>query len=204
MTGWGRSADKLISNSQRVNYTMYKSGDVDDIIKVILFADKVGRFYTEKFAAKLKRSDDYQTLENIWDFVKEHIKYIVDIPGHEKIKSPGATWKDKFGDCKSHSVLVGSLLHNLGFDFVYRVAFYDAAHPELGHIYCVAVLDGKEVIVDTVNTAFDKQEPYWKAFDYSPHSGKKVQISGIKSGNWLWAGGLAGILFLIFKKMSND
>lgn len=204
MSKWGRSANRLIGNSQRLNYTFFKNGDVDDIINVILFADQTGRFYTEKFAGQLKESSDYRTLNNVWDFVKKNIKYVVDKPGHEKIKSPGATWKDKFGDCKSHSVMVGSLLHNLGYDFVYRVAFYDPSHPELGHIYPVVKLKGKEIIVDTVNTDFDKEEIYWKANDYSPETGKKVQLSGIKNSIWIWVAGLGGILFLLSKKMSND
>jgi len=197
-------AGRFVGSSKRIEYTFFKDGKVKDIIKVILFADVEGRFYTENLAPKLKGHNDYRTLENVWDFVNSKIKYVVDTPGYEKIKSPGATWKDKFGDCKSHSVFVGSLLHHLGFEFYYRVSFYDPEHPELGHIYCIAKSGGKEIIVDTVNTAFDKEEPFWKKQDYHPKSGKKVSLSGLNQNNGLsffsWVS-LAGISYYLYKKL---
>lgn len=204
MTRWGRSAERLMGNSQRVNYTVFQNGNVDDIIKVILFADQMGREFTQQFAEQLRGPTEMKTLENVWDFVKDNIRYQVDKSGHEKIKSPGATWKDKYGDCKSHTVLVGSLLHNLGFDFNYKLVFFDPAFPQLGHIYSVVKLNGRDVIIDTVNKKFNKEEPYWKAYEYSPETGRKVQVSGISKNSWIGTGLLAGFLFWVFKNLSND
>ena len=175
------NADKLIRKSPRREIVVHKDGDVQDIINVILMADKVGADYTKRLAKRLKRKNDVDTLQGVYDFVKSNIRYKIDAPGFEKVKSPGATWKDKYGDCKSHTVFVGSLIKNMGYDYFYRVAFYDPSNPYQGHIYTVAIVDDKEVVLDTVNTGFDKEESFWKAYDYSPNGNKKKiqSISGL-------------------------
>lgn len=179
---WSALADQYIEKSTGKKELVHRNGNVDQIITVILSADQKGRGFTKRFARHLRGSSDMKTLRNIWKFTKENIQYIRDRSGDEVIKSPGATWETKKGDCKSFSVFIGSLLGNLDYTYKYRVAFYDPKTPEQGHIYPVAVLkDGSEVIVDAVWDHFNDEVPYWKAYDYDPASGTRSQISGIQS-----------------------
>jgi hypothetical protein len=150
-------------------------------------ADELSQPFTARFAKFLRGKNDLQTLKNVWAFVKENITYRRDQPGDEVVKSPGALWETKVGDCKSFSVMIGSILNNLGYNYKYRVAFYNPLQPNQGHIYPVVVLDdGTEIIVDAVHEKFNKQAKYWKATDYFP-GGKKSALSGIGQGdvkNW--------------------
>lgn len=195
-------ADRYIEKSTGKKELIHRNGNVDQIIAVILAADQKGRGFTKRFARHLKAGSDRQTLRNIWKFTKSNIKYLRDRAGDEVIKSPGATWETRKGDCKSFSVFIGSILGNLGYDYKYRVAFYDPKTPEQGHIYPVAILkDGTEVIVDAVWDYFDSEVPYWKAYDYNPSDGTRSQVSGIGtkpvllglSLNWIKTLAIAGL-----------
>lgn len=171
-------ATRLISKSSSKTVLLHENGKVPDIIAAILKADAKAAPFTAEFAPHLKGKTRYATLRNIWRFTKDHIRYKEDEPGDERIKSPGATWKDRYGDCKSFSVFIGSLLKNLGIPYFYRVVFYDKRNPSQGHIYPVARLqDGTLVIMDAVHSRFDDELPYWKAQDYDPSTGQLLQES---------------------------
>lgn len=168
-----RLANRYIGKSPNVSKTMFKNASVDDIINVILYADTLSKPFTDQFAPMLRARTDEDTLRNVWKFVRDNIRYIEDNEGNEIVKSPGKTWQDKTGDCKSMSVMVASLLKNLGYQYYYRVAFYDPSTPNQGHIYPVAVTaEGEEYIVDAVHPRFDVEYTYWKKQDYQPGSGK--------------------------------
>lgn len=171
-------ANRYIEKSPGIEITLFEDATVEDIIHGILMASRHGARFTERFAPMLKGRDDMATLRNVWEFVRRNIAYQRDADGHEIIKSPGRTWQDRFGDCKSMSVKVASLLENLGFDYFFRVAFYDPAEPNQGHIYPVVALPGGgKVVVDAVHPRFDMEYQWWKKRDYYP---PKRRISGLK------------------------
>ncbi|NUO01007.1 MAG: hypothetical protein HUU01_10375 [Saprospiraceae bacterium] len=147
---------------------MYSNARIGDIVQAVLHADSKGSYFVETMAESLRKGSDRETLRAVWRFVKDNIRYVRDPPRRELVKSPGATWASKTGDCKSMSVMIGSLLRCLGYRYFYRVARYDPKNPEQGHIYPVALVNGREVIVDAVHDAFDREYDYWKKQDYSP------------------------------------
>lgn len=185
--------------------TVTENADMAKIIATIMDADERSKPFTAQFAHYLKGRNDYETLGNIWNFVKTEIRYVRDRPGDEVVKSPGQLWKSREGDCKSFSIFIGSILNNLGYNYKYRVAIYSALTPQQGHIYPVAILpDGEEVVVDAVHTRFDDQAPYYKAWDYIPGTtGRKPvsSISGIGAPNKGYLGlALAMIATILFVK----
>ncbi|MEM9261574.1 MAG: hypothetical protein AAGA62_18180, partial [Bacteroidota bacterium] len=188
---------KIGTSKQETQFTI--EGGLDEIIDVIRLADRKAAPFTRDFAPLLRGSTPKRTLYNIWKFVRKNIRYVADPNGHEKIKSPGATWASRYADCKSMSLFVGSILRNLDFRYTYRVVFYDRNNPERGHIYPVVLLDdGQEVIVDTVHYAFNEELVYWKGYNYDPETGYKAKVSGIQSNVWTkWAIlGLGALLVL--------
>ncbi len=166
--------------------TLTENADMARIIQGIIDADELSKPFTAQFARYLQGRDDYETLRNIWNFVKKEIKYVRDRPGDEVVKSPGQLWASRQGDCKSFTLFIGSILNNLGYSYKYRVAIYSPLTPQQGHIYPVVVLpNGEEVVVDAVHTKFDDEAKYYKAWDYTPggKGRKAVSIAGIGSVN---------------------
>jgi hypothetical protein len=116
-----------------------KDGNTEDIIKAVLWGDSRPEHVscTKDFAPTLKGSSDAQTIYNVWSYVKKNIKYILDPEGKQYIKSPAATNADGFADCKSRSVMMASLLRNLGIPYAYRFASYSGGYP-VTHVYVIA------------------------------------------------------------------
>ncbi len=204
-------AKRYIQPSTNRVEVLHHQADVKDIIETILHADGMSAQFTRRFAPYLKDKDDYRTLKNIWSFVRRYIRYERDQAGNEVIKSPGRTWADRFADCKSMSVMVGSLLKNLGFRYFYRVAFYDSDNPQQGHIYPVAILPGGEkVIIDAVHHSFDEEVTFWRADDYNPSTGERQEdvaaVAGPATLPWMPWAMIAGGLTLMYwyNQRAND
>lgn len=151
----------------------HKDGDTMDIIDTILYADNRDNHVTSRImrdaANKLQDADPYQTLYNVWAFVKDNIKYKADTPGHEKIKDPGYLYHYGEGDCKSFSLMIGSILRNYkNIGFSYRFVSYQNQN-DYSHVYVIAFIKGikRAIIVDAVHSKFDDEVPYTMKKDYS-------------------------------------
>ena len=147
------------------NILRHKDGNTWDIISVIMRADqKMGKnmcAFAEQFEAT------YESLYDLWYWVRKNIKYIADKPGHEKVKHPEVTWKDGFGDCKSFSLLVASVLRCIGVKYKYRFTSY-SKNSDPTHVYVIAQLKGREIIIDSVHTKYDDEADYIKKWDKMP------------------------------------
>lgn len=155
----------------------YRDGDTTDIIAVIMDMDAEADKYVNVGAAQcLIGADDYDTLENVWRFVKKNVTYKPDARGREVVKSPAALFSIGKGDCKSFSIAEASLLRALGFKGIrYRFAAYNNA-SDVTHVYVVCKLRGKDVVLDAVHDYFDDEVRYsWK----KDISASRAKISGI-------------------------
>ncbi|HRG37190.1 MAG TPA: transglutaminase-like domain-containing protein [Bacteroidia bacterium] len=153
---------RVIPKPSGIKRTMYEDGDTWDIIKVILMADtKLGKYMCE-FASQFEKS--YAGLYEIWHFVHKNIRYVADRPGLEKVKDPRQTWRDGYGDCKSFSLFLASILRCLNIKYKYRFVSY-GRNPEPTHVYVVATLNNQEVILDSVHDKFDQEVDYSKKWD---------------------------------------
>ncbi len=168
----------------------FRDGDTDDIVKVIMDMDSMSDKYVDVEAAEcLIGSDDYETLRNVWKFVKTNVTYRADARGKEVVKSPAALFEIGRGDCKSFSIAEVALLRALGFKGIrYRFAAYDGGR-DVTHVYVVCKLRGQDVILDAVHSRFDDEVPYaWK----KDIPAARAHISGIgatrpdKSGTHRW------------------
>ncbi len=108
-----RIADQVMPRPDNVREVRFDQGDTKDIIQVILYANQFIGPHTKELSRYFKKRNDYQSCRKIWQFVKKNIRYRKDADGFENVKSPAKTWFDKYGDCKSMSLLIGSLLKNL-------------------------------------------------------------------------------------------
>lgn len=153
---------QVIPKPDGVHEVRHRDGNTWDIIKVILDADaKLGKYMCE-FANQFEPS--YAGLYDLWFWVHDNIKYVPDKPGHEKVKDPRVTWSDGNGDCKSFSLFIASVLRCLGIRYKYRFASYDGAKDPT-HVYVIAFIDKKEIILDAVHDKFDEEAEYSKKWD---------------------------------------
>lgn len=168
---WSRIAQQTIKPSSQAEEVVFADGDTDDIVTVILHADKLASPFTERFAPYFRGRNVSETTRKIWDFVKTEIRYKRDKSGHERVKSPGKLWADKEGDCKSMSIFIASVLQNLGIPYKFRFAHYpNPGRPfdkDVNHVFVVAIDErGREIPVDTVASRWNYEEPYEHSYDH--------------------------------------
>ncbi len=188
---------RLIKHSPQTEITRHRDGDTPDIIETILWMDAhSAQWVVAENVECLRGRTGYDTLHNVWKFVKNNVKYRADRPGHERVKSPGALYTSGVGDCKSFSIAEGALLRALGIPYKYRFAAYEPG--DFTHVYVVALLDGKEIPMDAVpNTEFGKEVRYYRKKDSRP--AKMTGMHGIApqktATNWTAIGLLALLIF---------
>lgn len=195
----------LIKHSDLKKEVMYRSGGTNDIVKVIAHADSMSLQWVNQDTVEcLLGNTEYETLRNVWTVVKRNLKYRPDLPGHEVVKSPGALVTMGVGDCKSFSILIGAILKSLGFKYVYRFSAYEKG--DVTHVYPVAFLNGKEVILDAVHSRFDEEVTYYRKQDMRPGGNaqgirqKPTQpfAEGANNNLITWAAGLF-LVWALFK-----
>ena len=178
---------ELIPRPDMIDDTIHEDGNTMDIIQTILMADgfksNMAAREMKAVSSELIGENDYHTLMNVWEFVHDNIRYKADPRGHERIKSPSRLWHDREGDCKSFSLMIGSILRNYKtIGFSYRFVGYDRKLNDYTHVYVIAHMKNRPVVMDAVHTRFDEEVPYVLKKDYS-----MTQIShlhGISAPNY--------------------
>lgn len=138
-----------------------KVGNTQDIINIILEEDKRAHKYTNDFAPSLRGTNIYNTSRNIYHFVRCNIKYRLDPFGKQFIKTPAQTWQDRYADCKSMSLFVGSILKNLGIPYIYRFVGY-GQEKDVRHVYVVVPHKNQEIVIDACAPSFNSEKKYNK------------------------------------------
>lgn len=99
---------------------------------------------------------EVQTAKNIFDFLKNQVKYVAD--GEEQvIKLPSALMKPGMAaDCKSYALFTAGVLENLGIPYSFVLTSYNE-NPIPQHIY---VRTNSGVIIDAVWGKFNSEKPF--------------------------------------------
>ena len=131
-------------------YPLKRYADVHDTI----FAIKriIVQQYTvvSDLAKNLQGNNEQETFKNIWNFVRNNILYQNDEKGKEQLRRPQRTLHDKTGDCDDFSILISSILMNLGIKHELLVTAYKK-ESQWQHIYPVAYdTQGNRFVIDCV------------------------------------------------------
>lgn len=111
-------------------------------------------------------------------------------PETQTVKTLASILSDAAGkkgnDCKHFSGFEASVLDALGINCFYRFAAYSGKIPT--HVYVVALIDGKEIIMDACLPYFDTESKYTYKVDISPNTKKKenmalYRVSGVRTIN---------------------
>ena len=135
---------------QGTSRTIKRFANVHDTIEAIKRIVAVQHPAVADIALSLEASEEAQTFENIWDFVRGHIQYQNDAKGVEQLRTPQRTLHDKVGDCDDFSILISSILTNLNIRHELIVAAYKKKN-DWQHIYPVAYDNkGNRYVIDCV------------------------------------------------------
>ena len=137
-----------------------------DIIEAITRAHKAYQVDYAKIAKFFKGATVRDTARNIYNFLKQNIKYKIEPGSAQTVKSPAALLAHGYGDCKHYSKFAAGILENLGIPYAYRFASYKIFDPQPGHVF-VVVNPGtaNELWIDPVLPKFDQKKEYQYATD---------------------------------------
>lgn len=161
------------SKLQGTDPIILQSGTNHDTLRKMSEIARKYSYQTKKIAAHLKASSLKQSLNNLWEFLYNHVQYKLDNPNREQLRTPLRTWKDRARgvDCDCYSIFISSVLHNWGIPHAFRMAAYSA---DFQHVYVVVPVDGKKsslennyYTVDPVVDHFNYEVPFSKKFDRS-------------------------------------
>ncbi len=181
-----QKAQSLIDLSTINKVTVnFEDGDTNDIITTVLMGDEQAarRRTIKDFAPLLRGDNDYKTCVNIWNFIKNEIPYVADKSGLEKIRLPHQAIYDAYniqngGDCKSFALLSNDLCRELGINTLYRFIAQKRGSTKATHVYSVAIINGKEIILDAVYNRFNA-EPY-RTYKVDYRASLSLEKGGIK------------------------
>ena len=93
---------------------------------------------TKALAKELKKGNLKDTVKAVFDFANDYFSYKMDDAGVEQIRTPARAIKDRFTgiDCDCFTVLISSILYNLGIKHSYRMVKYDLSES-YSHVYVV-------------------------------------------------------------------
>ena len=155
-----------ISQANGRSVTLKMGGTTQDIINHVLDVIPDVRRQTKGFSSRF--TADKEGMRKLWAWVRTNIHYNEDPLGVQWLREPARLWADKEGDCKSMTIFIVSVLENMGIK--YKVRFSNTESPgskRVNHVYPIAMIGGKEVIVDAVYPAFDAQKSFHYAKDYT-------------------------------------
>jgi len=160
-----QAANQQIRKSDLVYYYEKDNVTTTDIINAILYVDSTAAQDVAGFAKHFTK--DRQGLRKLFHFVKDNIKYIEDakFSDTQYIKSPGALWKMKSGDCKSYTVFIRAVLQALNIPSRIKFVSYYKNKP-VTHVYPIATINGRDIILDAVYGYFDQEDHYSYAVEY--------------------------------------
>jgi hypothetical protein len=195
-------AQNIILGSPAQRNVVARHFNADKIIRLILYADgRSAEFINADNLAALQGSTQYQTLCNIYNFVKSNVHYRPDPLAREWVRSPGYLMQSGIGDCKSLSLAIASLCRAFRIPYKYRF-IRQAGKSSYHHVYVVAYpLDGscrRPVVLDAVNKRFDSEPAYVRKLDVSPRTSAGTAAVGsvaMESGAVLLALVAAWFLF---------
>lgn len=206
----GEEFEHLFPKPLFLDPTIKKGATVYDTVRFIPQVVQETLFQTSKLAPLLKGRNVYETCNNIWDFVYNHIAYKKDEEGKEQIRSPARGWHDRFHgiDCDCYTVFISSILSNLKIKHNLRITKYKQDHFQ--HIYpIVPTTGGNYITVDCVVDRFNYEEPYSEKQDTKMEleylngvpSTNNVDVQDLMGWEELEGGDLGKIK--LFKKMSQ-
>lgn len=151
-----------------------------DIIQAILDAHEKYKDQYDVISSYFKGYSNEQTARNIFDFLKNNIRYVIEREDKQIVRSPSAILHQAISDCKCYALFAGGICDSLGIPFCFRFSSYRPNQKNPQHVFCVINPDTKnEIWCDPVLSYFNYKKPYYYKLDKKPRKMAVYSISGI-------------------------
>jgi len=90
--------------------------------------------------------DEFAEAEAVFNYVRDHIRYMRDVNGIETLMTPPQTLASRLGDCDDQSTLLACMLESIGYPTRFVVAGYNGGGFE--HVYLQAWINGRWISMD--------------------------------------------------------
>lgn len=139
-----------------------------EIAGAIIKAINDSKLSAEKLAPYLKGRNKYESSKNIFLFCKNVLPYKRESGKNQTAKTINRILSDAKtvgGDCKHFSTLSGALCLALNIPCKLRLISQNYYSKDPNHIYCVALINGEEIILDSVLKNFNTEARYNHKYD---------------------------------------
>ena len=148
---------------------LYNNQSTSDIIGVMLNAHKIYAPQYDRIAGYFWAGSKYATAKNLFKFLKNNVKYVIEPDTKQTVKSPSAILQLS-GDCKHYSQFIGGVLSGLcrkgvKINWCYRFANYRLFGSVPHHVFCVIKMPNGEIWIDPVLNSFNYKKPYVNKVD---------------------------------------
>lgn len=134
---------------------------VKDISGLIVYGIKQSVPQAQLIAGNFKGRTVDETCQNIWSYLRHKINYKAEPANLQTVKTLSRLFlHDKQGDCKHLTTAAAALCTALGIPVKLRMVGFNQFEREPKHIYCVAMHNGKEYIIDAVMPKYDHEPAY--------------------------------------------
>lgn len=155
-----------------VETTLVEDHSIPDIMRGIEQKHQKEKRVYDTFSEKFWRGSTDATCRYIFDFLMKNVRYEIESPEEQTVKSPGAIVGDRFGDCKHYASFANGVLASLqrkGYPVgtvTYRYAGYYPHSNDLHHVFSVVKNGGREIWIDPVIRRYnDKSKKYYVSKD---------------------------------------
>lgn len=140
---------------------------VNDIVELLLLADLQNSVYSKILHSYFNTGNKLKDIRSAYNYALANIQYLKE-GTLQTAKTIPAILNFGFGDCKHFSLFLASCCRALNIPYKFRFTSYNKYNSEASHVYIVANVYGKELILDGVLRIFGAEKPYQYKYDYKP------------------------------------
>jgi hypothetical protein len=138
------------------------------IVDYLVIAIDDSQKYFPQLNKKFNKGNKLNIALSIWNFTKDNLVFVKEPPENQNVKTASRVIDDVENDCKGFSTFICSSLLACGIPAKLRLAGYNKYDNTPTHVYVVATINNKEVIVDGTLKRFNDEAPYTSAYDVKP------------------------------------
>lgn len=132
-----------------------------DIMKQLERAEKDSKQASIALSTGFKADNKIQTCKRVFDWLKKNIKYDAEPRIEQTGKTISRFVKDGYGDCKHYATFSVGVLKACGIDAYFKLVGQDKTKKVPNHVYCVADVNGKQIIIDPCRKEFNSECKYY-------------------------------------------
>ena len=150
--------EQLRPNFKSVIISRYQN--TDQIAASIHMAIKESKIASNYLSKYFKNKNPIESLRLIYFFTKQTIPYKRESGTNQTAKTLQRILNDSKntgGDCKHYSITIAALCKSLNIPVKLRLVGQSLLNDNLTHIYIVAILNGKEYVLDCCVNGFNQE-----------------------------------------------